>query len=197
MTDTIHHLIEQYGLAAIFVACVAEGETAAILAGFFAHQGVFVPWQAFVAVFLGAFGGDAAFFLCGRRFAGTKFVRGFKSRPGFDRAFELVQDHPALYVIANRYIYGFRLVGGVVTGLSGIAAPKFVVLNAFSALVWTTLFCGIGYVFGLGAEQIIGSALHKHQRLLIGLGIGIVTVLAGLYAAHRLSRRAAAASGHA
>ena len=60
MTDTIHHLIEQYGLIAVFVACVAEGETAAILAGFFAHQGVFVPWQAFVAVFLGAFGGDAA-----------------------------------------------------------------------------------------------------------------------------------------
>ena len=61
MSETIHSLIEQYGLVAVFVACVTEGETAAILAGFFAHQGVFVPWQAFVAVFLGAFGGDAAF----------------------------------------------------------------------------------------------------------------------------------------
>ena len=67
MSDTLHSLIEQYGLIAVFVGCLAEGETAAIVAGFFAHQGVFVPWQAFVAVFLGAFGGDAAFFLCGRR----------------------------------------------------------------------------------------------------------------------------------
>lgn len=191
MTDTIHHLIEQYGLIAVFIACVAEGETAAILAGFFAHQGVFVPWQAFVAVFLGAFGGDASFFLFGRRFADTAFVRRLRARPGFDRAFELMQRHPALYVIGNRYVYGFRLVGGVAAGMSGIAAPKFIVLNAISAFVWTMLFGGIGYIFGLGAEQIIGSALHKHQHLLIALGIGIVTGFAGWYAAHHFSRRAA------
>ena len=102
-----------------------------------------------------------------------------------------MQRHPALYVIGNRYVYGFRLVGGVAAGMSGIAAPKFVVLNAISALVWTMLFGGIGYVFGLGAEQIIGSTLHKHQRLLIGLGIGLVVGLAGWYVAHRFSRRAA------
>ena len=191
MADTIHTLIEQYGLIAVFVACVAEGETAAILAGFFAHQGVFVPWQAFIAVFLGAFGGDASFFLFGRRFADTAFVQRMRNRPGFDRAFELMQRHPALYVIGNRYVYGFRLVGGVAAGMSGIAAPKFVVLNAISALVWTMLFGGIGYVFGLGAEQIIGDTLHKHQRLLIGLGIGLVVGLAGWYVSHRFSRRAA------
>ena len=193
MSETIHSLIEQYGLIAVFVACVAEGETAAILAGFFSHQSVFVPWQAFVAVFLGAFGGDAAFFLCGRRFADRPFVKRLRNRPGFDRAFDLMKRHPALYVIGNRYVYGFRLVGGVAAGMSGIAAPKFVVLNAISALVWTLLFGGIGYVFGLGAEQIIGDTLHKHQRLLVGLGIGLVVGLAGWYAAHRFSRRAATA----
>lgn len=190
MTDTIHLLIEQYGLIAVFIACVAEGETAAILAGFFAHQGVFVPWQAFVAVFLGAFGGDACFFLCGRRFADRPFVQRLRARPGFDRAFDLMQRYPALYVLGNRYVYGFRLVGGVAAGLSNIAMPKFVVLNAVSALIWTMLFGGIGYIFGLGAEQIIGSTLHNHQRLLIGLAIGLVVGLAGWYAAHRFSRHA-------
>jgi membrane protein DedA with SNARE-associated domain len=197
MTDTIHTLIEQYGLIAVFIACVAEGETAAILAGFFAHQGVFVPWQAFVAVFLGAFGGDASFFLFGRRFADRPFVQRLRSRPGFDRAFELMQRHPALYVIGNRYVYGFRLVGGVAAGMSSIAAPKFVVLNAISALVWTMLFGGLGYVFGLGAEQIIGDTLHKHHRLLIGLGIGLVVGLAGWYAAHHFARRATKDGNHA
>lgn len=191
MTDTIHALIEQYGLIAVFIGCVAEGETAAILAGFFAHQGVFVPWQAFVAVFLGAFGGDACFFLCGRRFADRPFVQRLRARPGFDRAFDLMQRYPALYVIGNRYAYGFRLVGGVAAGLSNIAMPKFVVLNAISALIWTMLFGIIGYVFGLGAERIIGSTLHNHHRLLIGVGIGVAAGLAGLYAAHHFSRRAA------
>ena len=192
MADTIHSLIEQYGLIAVFVACVAEGETAAILGGFFTHQGIFVPWQAFLAVFLGAFGGDASFFLFGRRFADSQFVQRLRSKQGFDRAFDLMHRHPALYVIGNRYVYGFRLVGGVAAGLSSISAPTFVVLNAISAFIWTALFVGIGYVFGLGAEQIIGSALQKHERLLIGLAIGVVAALAGLYAAHRFSRRAAA-----
>lgn len=191
MTDTIHALIEHYGLIAVFIACVAEGETAAILAGFFAHQGVFVPWQAFVAVFLGAFGGDAAFFLCGRRFADTALVKRFRTRPGFDRALDLINRHPALYVIGNRYVYGFRLVGGVAAGLSSIPASIFVVLNAVSSFIWTSIFCGIGYVFGLSAERILGEALEKHERLLIALGIGVVIGLAGWYAAHHLSRSAA------
>jgi membrane protein DedA with SNARE-associated domain len=190
MSETIHSLIEQYGLIAAFLGCVAEGETAAILAGFFAHQGVFVPWQAFAAVFLGAFGGDATFFLCGRRFSGTGFVKRLRARPGFERAFGLMQRYPALYVIGNRYVYGFRLVGGVAAGLSSIAAPKFIVLNAISAAIWTAAFVGLGYVFGLGAEQIVGSELRKHERLLIGLGIGLAAGLAGWYAARRFSRKA-------
>lgn len=190
MSETIHALIEQYGLVAAFIGCLAEGETAAILSGFFVHQGVFAPWQAFVAVFLGAFGGDAAFFLCGRRFAGTTFVKGLRSKPGFDRAFDLMQRYPALYVIGNRYVYGFRLIGGVAAGLSSIAAPKFVTLNAISAFIWTVLFVGIGYVFGLGAEQLLGAELHKHQRLLVGMGIGMAVIVAGAIAAHLLGRRA-------
>ncbi len=188
MTDTIHLLIEKYGLIAVFLGCVAEGESAAILAGFFAHQQVFVPWQAFLAVFAGAFGGDTMFFLSGRRFADRPFVKRMREKPGFDRAYRLVNDHPVIYVLGNRYIYGFRLVGGVAAGLSGIRLPLFLVLNAISSAVWTALFGGIGYVFGIGAEQIIGDALLKHERLLIGLGIGIaVAIVAGL-AAHHFSR---------
>lgn len=186
MSDTIHTLIEQYGLIAVFAGCLAEGETAAILAGFFAHQGLFVPWQAYVAVFLGAFGGDFAFFLSGRRFADRPFVQRFRQRPGFDRAFDLMQRHPALYVIGNRYVYGFRLVGGVAAGLSSIPASTFVVLNAISAAVWTALFIGIGYIFGVSAEQLLGAALQKHHRLLVGLAIGIVVAAAAWYLHHRI-----------
>ena len=72
-----------------------------------------MPWQAFLAVFAGAFGGDTLFFLSGRRFADHEFVRRMREKPGFDRAYRLVQEHPVIYVLINRYIYGFRLVGGV------------------------------------------------------------------------------------
>lgn len=189
MTETLHLLIERYGLVAVFLGCVAEGESAAILGGFFAHQHVFATWQAYAAAFLGAFLGDTLFFLAGRRFADHPWVSRLRRRPGFSQAYALVREHPRLYVLGNRYVYGFRLVGGVAAGLSGIAASTFVALNALSALIWAALFTGAGYVFGIGAEHIVGAELAKHERLLFGLGIGLAATLLGWYAAHRLSKR--------
>ncbi|MBZ9706136.1 DedA family protein [Mesorhizobium sp. ESP7-2] len=189
MTETIHHFIEQYGLLAVFLGCVAEGESAAILGGFFAHQHVFVLWHAFVAAALGAFAGDTFFFILGRSFADNRHVVRLRRRPGFRRAYRLLNTHPNIFVLSNRYIYGMRLVGGVAAGLSTIAAPRFVILNAISSVIWAVLFSSIGYVFGLGAEQLIGQTLLRHERLFVGLGIGLaVAVLAWLVARHIAKR---------
>ncbi|TPM96395.1 DedA family protein [Mesorhizobium sp. B2-1-3A] len=189
MTDAVHHFIEQYGLLAVFVGCVAEGESAAILGGFFAHQHVFVLWHAFVAAALGAFVGDTFFFILGRSFADNRHVVRLRRRPGFRRAYRLLNTHPNVFVLSNRYVYGMRLVGGIAAGLSTIAAPRFVILNAISSIIWAVLFSTIGYVFGLGAEHFVGQALLRHERLLIGLGIGLtVAVLAWLVARH-IARR--------
>jgi membrane protein DedA with SNARE-associated domain len=175
--ETIHHLIEQYGLIAVFAGCLAEGETAAILGGFFAHQHLFLPWQAFLAAFLGAFVGDTFFFSLGRLFSGMPAVARFKDRPGFSHAYRLVNEHPSVFVLTNRYIYGLRLVGAVAIGFSGISVVRFVALNAASSAVWAALFTAIGYVFGLGAEQVIGRALLHHEKLLIGLVVGVVAIV--------------------
>ncbi|RWC78090.1 MAG: DedA family protein [Mesorhizobium sp.] len=192
MTEAIHHFIEQYGLLAVFLGCVAEGESAAILGGFFAHQHVFVLWHAFAAAALGAFAGDTFFFILGRSFADNRHVVRLRRRPGFRRAYRLLNTHPNIFVLSNRYIYGMRLVGGVAAGLSTIAAPRFVILNAISSVIWAVLFSTIGYVFGLGAEQLIGQALMRHERLFVGLGIGLaVAVLAWLAARHVAKRERA------
>ena len=192
MTEAVHRLIEQYGLFAVFLGCLAEGESAAILGGFFAHQQVFVPWQAFLATFLGAFIGDTFFFTLGRSFANHPFVRRLRRRPGFRRAYRLLNTHPNIFVLTNRYIYGMRLVGGIAAGLSTVPAPRFVVLNAISSAVWAALFGMLGYVFGLGAEHLIGQALARHERLFIALAVGFgVAVLAWLVARHFARRERA------
>ena len=187
MTDAIHHLIEQYGLLAVFLGCVAEGESAAILGGFFAHQHVFVLWHAIVAAALGAFFGDTLFFLLGRSFADNRYVDAFRRRPGFSRAYRLLNTHPDIFVLSNRYIYGMRLVGGIAAGLSTIPTWRFVILNAFSSVVWAVLFSTIGYVFGLGAERFIGEALLRHERLLVGLGIGLAVAVLGWFVARHIA----------
>lgn len=189
MTHIIHHLIEQYGLIAVFLGCLAEGESAAILGGFFAHQQVFVPWQTFAAAFLGAFIGDTLFFILGRSFADHARVARLRKRPGFSHATRLVTAHPNIFVLSNRYIYGMRIAGGIAAGLSGIAVSRFVMLNAVSAMVWAALFSTIGYVFGLGAERIIGRVLVHHERLLIALAIGLVVIIAAALVAHHVANR--------
>ena len=188
MIDTIHGLIEQFGLWAVFVGCLAEGESAAVLAGFFAHQEVFSLAGAFLAAFSGAFLGDAATFLAGRRFSDRPRIRELTMRPGFNRALELVARYPAAYVILNRYVYGFRLVGGVAAGLSAIPVPLFIVLNAVSSAIWACLFLGIGYIFGAGAEQLLGGELQKHERLVIGVAIGAAVLLGGALVARHFTR---------
>ncbi|TIP87306.1 MAG: DedA family protein [Mesorhizobium sp.] len=189
MTDAIHHLIEQYGLIAVFLGCVAEGESAALLGGFFAHQHVFVLWQSFLAAAIGAFVGDTFFFILGRSFADHPFVVKLKGRPGFSHAYRLVSTHPDIFVLSNRFIYGLRLVGGIAAGLSGIAVRRFVILNVISSIVWAGLFTTIGYVFGLGAERIIGQALVRHERLLIALAIGLGVAVLAWFIAHTIAKK--------
>ncbi|TIP78179.1 MAG: DedA family protein [Mesorhizobium sp.] len=189
MTDAIHHLIEQYGLIAVFLGCVAEGESAALLGGFFAHQHVFVLWQAFLAAAVGAFAGDSFFFILGRSFADHPFVVKLKGRPGFSHAYRLVSTHPDIFVLSNRFIYGLRLAGGIAAGLSGIAVRRFVILNVISSIVWAGLFTTIGYVFGLGAERIIGQALARHERLLIALAIGLGVAVLAWFIAHTIAKK--------
>ncbi|WP_095200041.1 DedA family protein [Mesorhizobium carmichaelinearum] len=189
MTEAIHHFIEQYGLLAVFLGCVAEGESAAILGGFFAHQHVFVLWHAVAAAALGAFVGDTFFFILGRSFADNRHVVRLRRRPGFRRAYRLLNTHPNIFVLSNRYVYGMRLVGGIAAGLSTIAAPRFVILNAISSVIWAVLFSTIGYVFGLGAEHFVGQALLRHERLLIGLGIGLTVAVLAWLAARYIAKR--------
>ncbi|MCG7503511.1 DedA family protein [Mesorhizobium retamae] len=189
MTETIHGIIEHYGLLAVLLGCLAEGETVAMLGGFFAHQHVFAFWQTLLAVFAGAFLGDSAFFMMGRGFAQTKLVQRISRKPGFNRARQLVTAHPNIYVLSNRYIYGMRILGGIVAGLSGVATTRFLFLNAISAAVWSILFCGLGYLFGLGAEQIVGRALLHHERLLVAFAIGVIVMTAAFVIARALLRR--------
>lgn len=190
MTDAIHYLIVHFGLLAVFLGCILEGEAVAVLGGFFAHQDVLVPWQVFVTVYAGAFCGDAALFFAGKHFSTSSLVRKLEQKPAFSYAQRMVRKYPTPYVLLNRYVYGLRVVGGVVAGLAGIRTSKFLFLNALATLVWASIFTGIGYVFGTAAEQVIGSELAKHQRLLIALGIGVLFVSAGLYLMHRLRHRA-------
>ena len=145
MIDLLHALVERYGLLAVFAGCLAEGESAAIFGGFFAHQRVFEVWATVAVAFTGAFLGDTALFLAGRRFADHPHGLALRSRPGFNPAHGMVERHPNIFILSNRFIWGLRMVGGVAAGLSSVPVPRFLALNAASALAWEWLRRNEGY----------------------------------------------------
>jgi membrane protein DedA with SNARE-associated domain len=53
-----------------------------------------------------------------------------------------------------------------------------------SSLVWASLFGSLGFVFGLGAERLLGEALVKHQRLILASILAAV----GFFVAFELAR---------
>src|SRR5690606_15327674 len=111
-----------------------------------------------------------------------------RQKPAFGYACRMVEASPGPCVLLNRYVYGFRLICGVVAGLSDIALPKFLLLNALAALIWSLLFISIGYICGAGAAQLIGAPHAKHERLLAGLLLGAVALAAGWHVSRKLRR---------
>ncbi|MBX3578136.1 MAG: DedA family protein [Rhizobiaceae bacterium] len=189
MSDTFHLLIERYGLIALFLTSLIEGEAAALLGGFFAHQNAFGLGAAIAACSLGAFVSDFAFFIAGRRYAGTARVQRLMGRPGFAHALRLVGAYPRSFAFTRRFVYGLRLPTGVALGLTDMPAATFGLINAFSSILWAILACWLGYAFGLGVERMIGDALQRHESLLIGMVLAGGGLVALWWLARRLARR--------
>lgn len=189
--EAVSVLIAKYGLVAIFLGCLAEGESMAIVGGFFAHQGVLPVWQTAAVALTGAFLGDTILFLAGRHFGTWPSVQRFQAKPGFSHALDLARKRPRAFVFFNRYVYGMRLLGGVASGLALIPWRIFIAWNLLSSAVWAGAFVSIGFFFGLSAEAVFGKALHAHERLVVSLGILAAVVLFGFLIARRVKRREA------
>ena len=89
----------------------------------------------------------------------------------------MINTHPLVSIFSVRFLYGMRLVGPLVIGASRVSPVKFICINLLGALVWATLFAGIGYGAGEFLERILGDL--KAYRLPIAAGVvGLMVVFA-------------------
>lgn len=153
---SIEHLIEHYGLLAIFVGAGIEGEAVVFLGGVLAHRGLLRYWQVACAASLGSFMVDQLLFFTGRYARGNARVQTMMSHPIFAHVTDLLERYPTGFTLAFRFIYGMRTISPVAIGMSRIAIPKFIALNALAAAVWGPAIAGVGFVFGHGIEAIFG-----------------------------------------
>ena len=177
-------LISTYGYWAVAVGCLLEGETVLLLAGFAAHLG-YLQWPAVIVVAaLAGFAGDMGGFLLGRRFGPQILARWPRLAEQQNAVDGWLVCHGAWVVLTVRFLYGFRIAGPVLIGVSGMGWQRFAFFNALGAVIWAVLLTGIGWSFGHAAELLLGELRHYE-----GAVAAVLLVLAVGYAAWRYFRR--------
>ncbi len=190
MHHHISQLISDYGLIALFFGAGLEGESVVVLAGMMVHRSLFHFWPAVAVASAGSFIADQLFFMLGRKNREHRYVRKIMAKPAFVRALATFHKYPVLFVFGFRFVYGFRTISPIAIGTTSLSAKKFLVLNFFAAIVWSIVFVGVGYYFGVWIETFFGRIRRVTHVLLIGvLIVAVISLIA--YAVHLyLSKRA-------
>src|SRR6267378_5274193 len=181
--DFLSDLIGRYGLYAVFLLVMIEGDLTLLLAGVLAHSYFFGP-NSFAGVLLaGTLGGsvsDNIAYLSGRTF--RKGVRGLRfyraAKPRMER---LTKNFGGLSIFLSKYIYGLRWASCIFHGVGRMPYLRFVLLSLGSCFIWVLLLSGAGYFFSGAVISIIGD-FHRLGKILLVI---VVLGIAGFYLAER------------
>jgi membrane protein DedA with SNARE-associated domain len=184
---TLPQVLAEYGYVAVLVGSLLEGETILVLAGFAAHQGYLsLPWVVVVA-FTGGALGDQGFFFIGRHWGNALLRR----LPRFDRSAQqvrkLLMRHHTGLIISVRFMYGLRIVGPIVIGMSEVPAGRFLALNLIGAAIWSVIIAGAGFLFGHTLQMLLVKAdLYEGPAAVV---LVLTAVLAGVVRQCRRRRK--------
>ena len=123
-------------------------------------------------------------FLLGRMY-GERLLRRFSVLRSKQPAVQQLLDRYQIpLILLNRFIYGFRIAGPFVVGMSRIPFVLFSLLNMTGALIWAVVIATVGYYFGMALEVWLAGLKQIEQTVL--LLILLLGVLLWLW--HRLSQ---------
>ena len=175
MSLDLHHLIERFGAIGVGLGGAIEGESAVVIGGAIARHGLFNPWTAAFAAFIGAFLSCQLFFHVGRSQREHRLVQRITEKPVFARALMLIERHPRLFCFGFRFIYGFRIAGPVAISMSRVKARDFALLQLASAAIWGPGLVWLGYTFGRQIVWLVKLLLTPANAVIAAAaGIGLL-----------------------
>lgn len=175
---TSAQLLSQYGYVALAAGCFLEGETLLLLAGVAAHAGL-LSLPAIIAVaFVSGTLGDQFYFYIGRRYGEVLLGRWPRYEAPAARVHRLIEGHAEWLIVGIRFMYGLRLVGPVVIGMSDVSAGRFVVFNMIGAAIWACVVAGAGYFFGHAIEWLLADIELFEKVALVSVVVVVVALLA-------------------
>ncbi|TQV72093.1 DedA family protein [Aliikangiella marina] len=156
--ESLLYFISEYGplsYGLLFAYCALKSGALPLFAGIAAHYGALELSAVALFVFAGGYLGDEARFYLVRRY-GTGFADNRpKIRKALDTAKRLLERYGYAYIFLYRYPKGMRTVGALPVALTAISWRSFTLINAASAVLWTIVMVGLGYVFGSTIEHAI------------------------------------------
>ena len=172
----LRDLIEQYGYLAVFIGTLLVGETGLMMAGYAAHRGYMDLGLVVVVGTFGGFVGDQLFFMLGRA-RGRQILARFPAvQAQSARVQRLVDRYHTWLIVGVRFMYGLRVAGPVLLGMSELSHVRFAGFNALGALIWAALIGAAGYAFGEAFQMVLADA-KRYEALVLGVilltGIGI------------------------
>ena len=177
--------------ASIGVGLVVPGETGVIVGGFIVSQGNADFGLMWLVTVTGAIVGDSVGYEIGRHF-GPRIRR---TRVGmwvgeerWDKAQRYLSRRGGRAIFVGRFVAVVRSLVPAVAGIGRMPYPKFLVWNAFGAVLWASAYLTLGYVGGRSYERIADAA-EGAGYVLLALVVLVVGVLAaGRWIAHHPQR---------
>ena len=161
-------LLEHYGLLAVFIGGLFEGETILMLGAYAVHQGYLSLWPLIACGAAAAFLADQFYFHLGRRQGAALLAK----RPAMARHIARVN--------------GLRIVLPATLGMGPMRAPVFAALSIPASLVWAAVVA----VFGLKLTQLLHGLVghlrpYEHGLILAALVIALSVALARQWRSRR------------
>lgn len=146
--------------------------TLPLFAGMAAQYGYLDLSLVILTVFCGGYLGDEFRFRLVRKY-GDNFIT---KRPRLTKLAEtakrLLDRYGLIYMFIYRSPRGMRTIGALPVALTNMKWVKFTVLNAASAVLWTTVLVGVGYVFGRALENLVNEQWGMFSIVLLLVFLG-------------------------
>jgi len=171
-----YELVGRFGLYAVFLLTMIEGDVTLLLAGVMAHGGFFGRWSfpgVLLAGTLGGVAGDQIAYGIGRKFG--EGVRNFRFyRSVGTRVERLTENFGSLSIFFSKYIFGLRTASCIFYGVGRMPYRRFTLLSTLSCFLWVLVLSGAGYFFSGAVMNLIGDFEHLGKILLVIVVFGIV-----------------------
>ena len=173
--DFLNQLLLQYGVYAVFILVMIEGDITLLIAGVLAHSGFFGDYSFAQVLIWGTIGGCASDNLA--YFAGRAFCEGVRElrfyRAAKPRLERLTNKFGPLSIFLSKYIYGLRWASCVFYGVGRMPYLRFLLLSFASCFLWVFVLSGAGYFFSGAVMGLIGDFQRLGKVLLVIVVIGI------------------------